>query len=99
MAIVNNRKQVGIFGGTFDPVHIGHLELALQAKDKFHLDQVIFIPASISPLKQEKPITASVHRVTMLELALKNYPESSISMQEVFRKGVPAADHRSITGR
>jgi len=88
--MVNEIKiaRVGIFGGTFDPVHIGHLELALQAKDKFHLDKVLFVPANTSPPKQGKPVTAAVHRLAMLALALKAYPEFTISMAEIKRKGV-----------
>ena len=88
MVNIINKVRVGIFGGTFDPVHSGHLELALQAKDKFNLDQVLFIPAYKSPHKQGQPLTAAVHRLAMLELALREFPEFSVSMAEIKRKSV-----------
>ncbi len=88
MVNVIKKVQVGIFGGTFDPVHTGHLELALQAKDKFNLDQVLFIPAYMSPHKQGQPLTAAVHRLAMLDLALQDIPEFSVSMAEIKRKSV-----------
>jgi len=88
MVNVIKKVRVGILGGTFDPVHTGHLELALHARDKFNLDQVLFIPAYMSPHKQGKPLTAAVHRLAMLALALKEFPEFSISMAEIQRKSV-----------
>ncbi len=88
MANVIKNIRVGIFGGTFDPVHTGHIELALYAKDIFHLDRVLFIPASTSPHKQGKPLTAAVHRLAMLALALEKFPEFSISMAEIKRQEV-----------
>jgi nicotinate-nucleotide adenylyltransferase len=62
-------KRIGLFGGTFDPVHAGHLAIARQAAQEVRLDQVIFIPAADPPHKK-KPVASYGHRVAMLEAAL-----------------------------
>jgi nicotinate-nucleotide adenylyltransferase len=80
--------KVGIYGGTFDPVHLGHINLALQAKNRFLLEKVIFVPANTSPHKKNKPVTATFHRLAMLTLALEDYSDFSISMIEINRKGI-----------
>lgn len=62
--------KVGIFGGTFDPVHFGHLNLAIALKELCLLDEVLFIPARVSPFKENTPPIASPeHRLAMLKLA------------------------------
>ncbi len=63
-------KRLGIFGGTFDPVHNGHLIMAENVKDQMHLDEVLFIPSRIPPLKDVDNVSESFHRVNMLKLAL-----------------------------
>ena len=63
--------KIGFFGGTFDPIHIGHIHLALQMLEIHHLDQVVFCPASVSPYKQgSPPQVAAKHRQKMVELAI-----------------------------
>lgn len=62
--------RIGIFGGTFDPVHIGHLIMAEQAREQANLDQVWFIPSFKPPHKQEQEITPFERRVDMLGFAL-----------------------------
>lgn len=62
-------QRIGIFGGTFDPVHLGHLVLAEQCREQARLDQVWFIPAARPPHKQDRAITAFTARWEMLELA------------------------------
>jgi len=69
--------RLGVFGGTFDPVHTGHLILAEQCREQGRLDQVLFVPAARPPHKQETPLTPFHQRVEMLELA--------IAGQSVFR--------------
>lgn len=69
MACCSRHPAVGLFGGTFDPVHQGHLELARHVLRRCHLDQVLFIPASQPPHKG-RPTVAFAHRVAMLEAAL-----------------------------
>ena len=79
---------VGIYGGTFDPIHNGHLITAQAVLEKRNLEKIIFIPAYISPLKTEKKHTASQHRLAMLELALEDTPSFILSDIELKRKNV-----------
>ena len=81
-------KRVGLLGGTFDPVHNGHLDLATKTAQLFDLQEVIFIPASKSPHKLDDQPTSSPHRVAMLELALEQETTFSIELLEVERGGV-----------
>ncbi len=81
--------NIGILGGTFDPIHQGHLSLARKAQDQFALDQVLFIPASISPLKtQSVRITPAPERYRMVELALKGIENWEVCDCELTREGV-----------
>ena len=80
--------QVGILGGSFDPVHMGHLGLAQEIYKKFDLDQVLFIPAFQTPHKKTAPLASSAHRLEMLKLALKDSSHFSISDKEIHRKEV-----------
>ena len=65
-------SKVGIFGGTFDPIHHGHLITAQSVKEIRRLDKIIFIPAYISPHKQNEQISNAEHRKNMIKLALNN---------------------------
>lgn len=81
--------RVGILGGTFDPVHNGHLELARAALNQYKLDQVLFIPSNIPPHKILRPDTASAeHRYKMVSLALGHEPKFSVSRIETNRAGI-----------
>jgi nicotinate-nucleotide adenylyltransferase len=79
--------RVGIFGGTFDPVHMGHLILAEQARDQAHLDEVWFIPAPRPPQKEGQSITRFDQRIEMLALALAGNPSFRIDEIEKDRHG------------
>jgi nicotinate-nucleotide adenylyltransferase len=81
-------KQVGLLGGTFDPVHNGHLGLAAQTMQLFDLQKVLFIPVSQSPHKLQNRPTSSPHRVAMLELALERENAFSIDLLEIEKGGV-----------
>ena len=61
--------NIGLFGGTFDPVHRGHLALARVALDQYKLNRVYFVPANIPPHKQRRPLSPFIHRFAMLALA------------------------------
>ncbi len=79
--------RLGVFGGTFDPVHLGHLILAEQCREQGRLDQVLFIPAPRPPHKQEQPLTPFAQRVEMLALALAGQPAFRIDEMEKDRPG------------
>jgi nicotinate-nucleotide adenylyltransferase len=86
--MTNELKRVGLLGGTFDPVHNGHLDLAAKTAQLFELQEVLFIPVSQSPHKLDDRPTSSLHRVAMLELALEPKTEFSIELMEVEKGGV-----------
>ena len=77
--------RIGVLGGTFDPVHYGHLRTVEAAAGKFHLDQVLYVPARLSPLKTETPADPR-HRVAMLALALQGRPDRRIAFDELDRE-------------
>lgn len=79
--------RIGIFGGTFDPVHQGHLILAEQAREQARLDRVWFLPAPRPPQKQGQVITRYEQRVEMLALALAGNPAFQIDESEKDRAG------------
>ncbi len=75
-------QSIGILGGTFDPIHNGHIRLALEAKEQLKLDQVRLIPVNIPP-HREQPVASSLHRQNMLELAIKNEIQLCIDCREL----------------
>lgn len=85
--------KIGILGGSFDPIHNGHIHMALAACEKFALDQVWLIPAGHSPNKDEKYMTSAEHRFRMCELASKADPRLRVSRVEI------DSDERSFTYR
>ena len=76
-------KKIGIIGGTFDPVHYGHLILAEQARVEAALDEVIFMPAMVQPFKLNEKIASGDHRYAMLLKAVSGNPYFSVSRQEI----------------
>jgi nicotinate-nucleotide adenylyltransferase len=79
--------RIGVFGGTFDPVHLGHLILAEQSREQARLDRVLFIPAACPPHKQDQVITPFPQRVEMLSLAIAGHPAFAIEELEKDRPG------------
>lgn len=79
--------RIGIIGGTFDPVHYGHLASAEQACHQFDLDQVIFVPAAHPPHKVDQDITHPEHRYRMVLLATVDNPRFRVSRVELDRPG------------
>jgi nicotinate-nucleotide adenylyltransferase len=79
--------RIGVFGGTFDPVHAGHLILAEQCRAQGRLDRVLFIPAPRPPHKQDRQLTPFAQRVEMLALAIAGQPAFQISELERDRPG------------
>src|SRR5215212_4124731 len=76
-------KRIALYGGTFDPVHLGHLEVARKVAEIFEIEQVIFIPAQIAPHKIGRPVTEPIHRYAMLALATQDDPRLVISTFEL----------------
>ncbi|HVP55360.1 MAG TPA: nicotinate-nucleotide adenylyltransferase [Candidatus Eisenbacteria bacterium] len=74
--------NIGLFGGTFDPIHRGHLKVARAAARRFKLREVWFIPADIPPHKQKAPVTSYFHRYSMVVLALADEPDFLPSLLE-----------------
>lgn len=77
-------RRIGVMGGTFDPVHLGHLVAADQARAELKLDEVIFIPAG-SPWQKEQGVTPAEHRYLMTVLATAAHPSFSVSRLEIDR--------------
>ena len=80
--------RVGVFGGTFDPVHVGHLSIAQAALECVPLDRIMFVPARRSPLKDRGPLASEVDRLAMLRLATAEEPRFEVSTVELDRPGV-----------
>lgn len=80
--------RIGIFGGSFDPVHLGHLLIALSSQEALHLDQVRWVPAAQSPLKPVGPVATEAQRLEMLRLACGGTPEFVIDDREIRRGGI-----------
>jgi len=80
-------KRIGVLGGTFNPVHVGHLAIAQMALERMHLSKVIFVPAYIQPHKNRKIGAGAKHRFRMVELAIEGNPLFEISDFEIARKG------------
>ncbi|QVL58260.1 MAG: nicotinate (nicotinamide) nucleotide adenylyltransferase [Simkaniaceae bacterium] len=79
-------KKIGFFGGSFDPVHLGHINLAIRVLEKGLVDQILFCPAHISPTKgATPPIAEAKHRMNMLQLALEDVPGCDPYEEEVSR--------------
>ncbi|MEM6911717.1 MAG: nicotinate (nicotinamide) nucleotide adenylyltransferase [Verrucomicrobiota bacterium] len=71
--------RLGLFGGSFDPIHSGHLGLARAAVAQAGLDQIMFLPARRSPHKAQGPIASDAQRLAMLHLAVTGFPEAVVS--------------------
>ena len=81
-------QRIGIFGGTFNPPHIGHLIVAESVCEQLKLEKVIFVPSFISPHKKKGEERLSFHRLEMVKLAIRLNPHFDISEIEVTRKGM-----------
>jgi nicotinate-nucleotide adenylyltransferase len=74
------RKKIGLFGGTFNPIHLGHLRGVEEIREAFRLDEIIFIPSAIPPHKAMEEIIDAKHRLEMARLAIASNPYFSISI-------------------
>ncbi len=82
------KQRLGIMGGTFDPIHIGHLITAEFVRVECHLDKVLFIPAGSPPHKQGQAITAARHRYAMTVMATASNPHFAVLPMEIERSGL-----------
>lgn len=79
---------MGLFGGSFNPVHLGHLVMAQDALERFGLDRVLFVPASTPPHKSGAALLAADHRIEMLRIAVEGDSRFEVSDEEIRRGGV-----------
>lgn len=79
-------KKIGIIGGSFDPIHFGHFHLALSLLEAHSLEEILWIPAKINPLKTKMPVDDH-HRLRMIQLATEDIPFFKISDAEIKRQG------------
>jgi nicotinate-nucleotide adenylyltransferase len=77
--------SIGLFGGTFDPIHHGHLAIAEEAREALGLASVRFVPAAASPFKTDRTATAAAHRLAMVEAAIEGNPTFHASRMEIDR--------------
>jgi len=105
-------QKIGILGGTFNPIHYGHLAAAEEVWNRLELDQVLFVPSFLPPHKQDEVIPSAAQRQEMVALAIAGNPHFSLSDVEVKRAGMsysidtvqellhlhPATDFYFITG-
>ena len=77
------KRRIALYGGTFDPVHLGHLEVARRLLDLFGLDEVLFIPAYVAPHKRLSKVSPAVHRYAMLALATQDDARLRVSTVEL----------------
>ena len=77
--------RIGVFGGSFDPIHFGHLLVAEQCREQAKLDKVLFVPAAQSPLKESSPTASDRQRIEMVSLAIAGHSRFEISTIEIDR--------------
>jgi len=78
-----SQQRFALYGGTFDPVHTGHLEIARRVTELFEIEKLLFIPAQMAPHKIGRPVTEPIHRYAMLALATQDDPRLAISTFEL----------------
>jgi nicotinate-nucleotide adenylyltransferase len=91
--------NIGLFGGTFDPVHRGHLALARAARERCNLSRILFVPASVPPHKQRQPLSAFPHRYAMLAIATaqeKTFAPSLLEAPEDFEPDNPRREKTRV---
>ena len=80
-------KRIGLFGGTFNPIHLGHIQVIREVKEGFALDKILLIPSALPPHKEPGGVADARDRMEMIRLAFENYPDFTISDVELKRSG------------
>ena len=80
-------ERIGLYGGTFNPIHFGHLRTAWEIKEAFALNKVVFVPAALPPHKQPKELENAKDRLEMIRLAISSQPDFTLSDVELLRSG------------
>lgn len=80
--------KVGVMGGSFDPVHLGHISLAVDALEQTDLDKVVIVPARVQPFKQDAHPASGEDRINMLKAAFRDFPEIEFSDFELEQEGI-----------
>ena len=84
---MDRKKRIALYGGTFDPIHLGHLEVARKISRFFEIDELWFVPAQLAPHKLSREVTPALHRYAMLALATQDEPQLFISTFELDAPG------------
>lgn len=85
---LRRRRRIGIMGGTFDPIHHGHLVAASEVMNRFGLEQVVFVPAATQPFKQDSQTAAAEHRYLMTVIATASNNRFTVSRVDIERGGL-----------
>lgn len=86
--MVQEKRIVGIMGGTFNPIHVGHIQIAIAAYQQFHLPEILIMPSgNPSSYKDTQELASASHRCNMIYLAIKNYSYMKLSTLEINRQG------------
>lgn len=86
---MGRQQRIALYGGTFDPVHVGHIAIARELTEMLALDEVLFIPAFVAPHKRERQVTPALQRYAMLALATQSEPRLRISTIELDEPAKP----------
>lgn len=81
-------SKIGIMGGTFDPVHLGHIKLAQHARTEFELEKILFLPNHNQWMKKDRELTPDIHRLQMVRLAVEDIPGFEVSSAEIEAGGI-----------
>ena len=85
--VPGRKRRIGIMGGTFDPIHHGHLVAASEVLSVFNLDEVVFVPTGRQPYKRDRKVTLAEHRYLMAVIATASNPRFSVSRVDIERGG------------
>ena len=80
-------KHIGLFGGTFNPIHLGHVQVVQEVKKGFGLDEIFIIPSALPPHKERDGLVGAGDRIEMIRLAFSNHPDFAVSDVELKRSG------------